>query len=58
MPDFGDIEKEIKDHPQQADEGIQDLDKEADKQLGGKDRGAIDKGAADLEKDLGGQPPQ
>lgn len=55
MPDFGDIEKEAKDHSKETDEAIQDADKEADKELAGKDHGLVDKGSAVAEKDLGNQ---
>jgi hypothetical protein len=56
MPDFGDIEKEAKDHSKETDEGIQDVDKEADKDLAGKDHGLVDKGSQAAEKELGSQP--
>lgn len=58
MPDFGDIEKVARDHSKETDEGIQAADKEADTELGGKDRGLVDKGAQAAEKDLGDQPTE
>jgi hypothetical protein len=55
MPDFGDIEKEAQDRTQEVDEGIEKTDQLADKETGGRDKGLIDKGASEAEKELGGQ---
>jgi len=52
MPDFEEIEKEAKDHQKQVNEGIDKLEHEADEKAGGKDHGLIDKGGAELEKEL------
>ncbi len=53
MPDFGDLEKEAQSHSKEVDEGIDKAEQAADKEAGGRDHGAIDKGAAALEKELG-----
>jgi hypothetical protein len=56
MPDFQEIENEAKGHSKQVDEGVDKLDQEADKESDGKDRGLIDKGAQEVEKELGSGP--
>ena len=57
MPDFGELEQEVKDHSQQVDEGIQKADQEADRRAGGQDKGLIDEAAAGAEREVGGQQP-
>ena len=52
MPDFEEIEQEAKDHSKQVDEAIDKVEHEADERADGKDHGLIDKGAAELEKEL------
>jgi hypothetical protein len=52
MPDFEEIQKEPKDQDKQFDEGIDKLEHEADERADGKDHGLIDKGGAELEKEL------
>lgn len=49
-----DVEKEARDHPQQADQAVKRAEQEADQRLGGKDHGMVDKAGQDIEKDLGG----
>ncbi len=58
MPDFGDIEQEAKSHSSEVDKGIQQGDQELDKSAGGRDKGLIDKGAAEAEQQVGGQSQQ
>jgi hypothetical protein len=53
MPDFGDLEKEAESHSQQVDEGIGKVEQEGDKEADGRDHGMIDKGGAELEKEIG-----
>ena len=55
MPDFEDLEKDAENHSKQVDEGISAVDKEADKEAGGRDHGMIDKAAQEAEKDIGDQ---
>jgi MT0933-like antitoxin protein len=52
MPDFDDIEQEAKEHSEQVDAGVDKAEHEADESVGGKDSGLIDKGGAELEKDI------
>ena len=52
MPDFEEIEQQAKDHSKQVDEGIAKVEHEADDKADGKDHGLIDKGTAQLEKEL------
>jgi hypothetical protein len=55
MPDFGDLEKEAESHSPQVDEGIQKAEQAGDKELDGRDHGMLDKGGAELEKEIGQQ---
>lgn len=52
MPDFEEIEQEAKDHSKQIEEGIDEVEHAADEKVDGKDHGLINKGAAELEKEL------
>jgi hypothetical protein len=52
MPDFGDLEEDAESHSKDVDEGIGKADQEAGKETGGHDDGMIDKGSAEVEKEL------
>ncbi len=56
MPDFDDIQKEAKDHGKLVDEGVAEVQKDADKTDGGIDHSLTDEAAQGIDKEVGDAP--